>query len=76
MVQKILLSDVLPSHSGKIWLKTCGKVSNLVWIFDNALWRELGVSMNVEIGERSTRLGRSADIVAGLSDFFPVSMTF
>ena len=48
----------------------------MVWIFDNALWRELGVSMNVEIGERSTRLGRSADIVAGLSDFFPVSMTF
>ena len=45
LVQKILLSDVLPSHSGKIWLKTCGKVSNLVWIFDNGLWRELGVSL-------------------------------
>ena len=31
--------------SRKIWLKICGKPCNLVWLFDNGLWRELLVSL-------------------------------
>ena len=30
--------------SRKIWLKSCGKLFNLVCFFDNVLWRELMVS--------------------------------
>ena len=44
---------------GKYGWKGCGKLCNLVWIFDNGLWRELGGSLANEVNQPTCDFGTS-----------------